>query len=85
MKMLPDGAESLTESDDEKLAAMLKAHVPNMDARVLWAAIMLRDKAQELGIPCLAYGGGRNKLPTVEKGKTWLQLQLKFCQKHLEK
>jgi poly(3-hydroxybutyrate) depolymerase len=50
-----------------------------------WAAIMLRDKAQELGIPCLAYGGGRNKLPTVEKGKTWLQLQLKFCQKHLEK
>lgn len=33
--MLPDGAESLTESDDEKLAAMLKEHVPNMDARVL--------------------------------------------------
>jgi hypothetical protein len=57
--MLPDGAESLTESDDENLAAMLKEHVPNMDARVLWAAIMLRDKAQELGIPCVAYGGVR--------------------------
>lgn len=33
--LLPDGAESLTESDDEELAAMLKDHVPNMDARVL--------------------------------------------------
>lgn len=33
--MLPDGAESVTESDDEKLAVMLKEHVPNMDARVL--------------------------------------------------
>jgi poly(3-hydroxybutyrate) depolymerase len=50
-----------------------------------WAAIMLRDKAQELGIPCVAFGGGRNKLPTVEKGKTWLELQLEFCQKHLAK
>jgi polyhydroxybutyrate depolymerase len=48
-----------------------------------WAAIMLRDKARELGIPCVAYGGGRNKLPTVEEGKTWLELQLEFCQKHL--
>ena len=33
--MLPDGAESLTETDDEDLAAILKEHVPNMDARVL--------------------------------------------------
>ena len=48
-----------------------------------WAAIMLRDKAQKVGIPCVAYGGGRNKLPTVEKGKTWLELQLEFCQTHL--
>jgi polyhydroxybutyrate depolymerase len=49
------------------------------------AAIMLRDKAQELGIPCVAFGGGHNELPTVEKGKTWLELQLEFCQKHLAK
>ena len=83
--MLPDGAGSLSESGDEQLGAMLKGHVPNMDARVLWAAIMLRDKAQELGIPCVAYGGGRNKLPTVEKGKAWLELQLEFCQQHLSK
>lgn len=50
-----------------------------------WAAIMLREKAQKLGIPCVAFGGGRNKLTTVEKGKTWLQLQLEFCLKHLAK
>ena len=48
-----------------------------------WAAIMLRDRAQEIGIPCAAFGGGRNKLPAVEEGKTWLELQLEFCQKHL--
>lgn len=42
-------------------------------------------KAQELGIPCVAYGGGRNTLPTVEEGKTWLVLQLEFCQSHLAK
>ncbi len=48
-----------------------------------WAAIMIRDKAKQLGIPCVAHGGGRNKLPVVEGGKTWLELQLEFCQKHL--
>ena len=50
-----------------------------------WAAIMLRDKARKLGIPCVALGGGRNKLPKVEEGKTWLELQLEFCQEHLPK
>lgn len=48
-----------------------------------WAAMMIRDKAKELDIPCVAYSGGRNKLPEVEEGKTWLELQLEFCQKHL--
>lgn len=48
-----------------------------------WAAMMIRDKAKELGIPCVAYSGGRNQLPEVEEGKTWLELQLEFCQKHL--
>jgi hypothetical protein len=46
---------------------------------------MMRDKAKELGIPCVALGGGRNQLPKVEAGKTWLELQLEFCQKHLSK
>ena len=50
-----------------------------------WAAIMLRDKARKLGIPCVALGGGRNKLPKVEEGKNWLELQLEFCQEHLPK
>ncbi|MEZ5941808.1 MAG: DUF3365 domain-containing protein [Planctomycetaceae bacterium] len=35
VKLRPDGAEALTESDDEKIAAFIKQHVPNMDARVL--------------------------------------------------
>ena len=48
-----------------------------------WAAIILRDKAQMLGIPCVAYGGGRNKLPKVEEGQTWLECQLEFCEKYL--
>jgi hypothetical protein len=48
-----------------------------------WAAIMMRDKAKELGIPCVAHGGGRNELPKVEGGKNWLTLQLEFCQEHL--
>lgn len=48
-----------------------------------WAAIALRDKARKLNIPCAAYGGGRNRLPKVEEGKTWLELQLEFCQQHL--
>ena len=50
-----------------------------------WAAIMLRDKAKKLGIPCVALGGGRNKLPKVEEGESWLDLQLEFCKKHLVK
>lgn len=50
-----------------------------------WAAITLRDKAQKLGIPCAAWGGGRNNLPKVKEGDNWLELQLKFCQQHLEK
>lgn len=50
-----------------------------------WAAIMLRDKARRLGIPCVAVGGGRNRLPKVEDGKTWLDLQIEFCQEHLSK
>lgn len=33
--MLPDGAVSLTESDDEAIAARIKDHVPNMESRVL--------------------------------------------------
>jgi hypothetical protein len=50
-----------------------------------WAAIMIRDKAMKLGIPCVALGGGRNKLPRVADGTTWLEQQLEFCQKHLSK
>ena len=50
-----------------------------------WAVIMIRDKARKLGIPCVALGGGRNKLPKVEAGRTWLELQLEFYQKHLAK
>ncbi len=35
VKMLPDGAEALTESDDKDLVAFIQDHVPNMDSRVL--------------------------------------------------
>lgn len=31
---LPDGAEAVTESDDEKIASLLQQHVPAMDGRV---------------------------------------------------
>lgn len=48
-----------------------------------WAAVMMRDKAKKLGIPCVALGGGRNQLPRPAKGKNWLELQLEFCQSHL--
>ena len=48
-----------------------------------WAAMILRDKAKKRGSPCVAFGGGRNKLPKVEGGKNWLELQLEFCNKHL--
>ena len=35
VKNLPDGAEAVTESDDETIADMLKEHVPAMEDRVL--------------------------------------------------
>ena len=35
VKILPDGAEAITESDDEAIANMLKEHVPAMEDRVL--------------------------------------------------
>lgn len=31
---LPDGAEAVTESDDEKIASLIQQHVPAMEARV---------------------------------------------------
>lgn len=34
VKNLPDGAEALTESDDETIANLLKEHVPAMESRV---------------------------------------------------
>lgn len=46
-------------------------------------AILLRDKAKEVGIPCVAYGGERNTIPKVPQGKNWLELQLQFCLKHM--
>ena len=48
-----------------------------------WAAVMMRNKAEKLGIPCVALGGVRNQLPRFEKGKKWLELQLEFCHSHL--
>ncbi len=47
------------------------------------AAISIRDKARQLGIPCACFGGGRNKLPRVPEGRNWLELQLEFCEQHL--
>ncbi len=35
VKMLPDGAEATTESDDEEVAALIQEHVPAMERRVL--------------------------------------------------
>ena len=46
-------------------------------------AELIRDRAKQLNIPCVAVGGGRNSLPQPAKGKTWLSMQLKFCAKHL--
>ena len=46
-------------------------------------AELIRDRAKQLKIPCVAVGGGRNSLPTPAKGQTWLSLQLEFCAKHL--
>ena len=47
-------------------------------------AELIRDRAKQLKIPCVAVGGGRNSLPKPAEGKTWLSLQLEFCAKHLE-
>lgn len=46
---------------------------------------LIQDKAKELGLPCVAYGGKRNQLPKIENGRSWLEMQLEFCQKHLSK
>lgn len=35
VKLLPDGAEAVTESDDPKIAALIQDHVPNVENRVL--------------------------------------------------
>ncbi|MFT6861464.1 MAG: acetyl esterase/lipase [Akkermansiaceae bacterium] len=45
---------------------------------------LIRDKAKSLGIPVEAYGGQDNKLPQVNGDKTWLDLQVEFCTKHLK-
>jgi len=34
-----------------------------------WAAVMMRNKAKNLGLPCVALGGGTNQLPRAEKEK----------------
>lgn len=46
-------------------------------------AQLIRDRAKQLEIPCVAVGGGRNSLPRPKEGKTWLNMQLEFCAKHL--
>ena len=46
-------------------------------------ALMIRDRANELKIPCIAVGGGRNELPVPKEGKSWLSMQLEFCAKQL--
>jgi acetyl esterase/lipase len=46
-------------------------------------AELIRDRAKQLKIPCIAVGGGRNSLPQPAEGKTWLGMQLEFCAKHL--
>ena len=48
-----------------------------------WIAVMMRNKAEKLGIPCVALGGVRNQLPRLEKGKKWLKPQLEFSHSHL--
>lgn len=47
-------------------------------------ALRIRDKAKELKIPCVAVGGGRNKLPVPKDGNSWLNMQIEFCAKHLK-
>ena len=48
-----------------------------------WAAKVVYEKAQKLGVPALLYGGDRNELPQVDAGATWLDLSVEFCQEHL--
>ena len=47
-------------------------------------ALMIRDKAKELKIPCVAVGGGRNELPVPKEGESWLSMQIEFCAKQLK-
>ena len=47
-------------------------------------AIKLRDRAKQLGIPCVALSAGRNDLPKAKSGTNWLEMQLKFCDFHLK-
>ena len=47
-------------------------------------AVMIRDKAKELKIPCVAVGGGRNELPVPKEGESWLSMQIEFCAKQLK-
>ncbi len=49
-----------------------------------WAAKIVYEKAQKLGVPTSVYGGDRNQLPQVDAGTTWLDLSVQFCQKHLD-
>ena len=49
-----------------------------------WAAKVVYEKAQKLGVPTSVYGGDRNQLPQVDAGTTWLNLSVEFCQKHLD-
>lgn len=48
-------------------------------------ALLIAKKAKELKIPYALYGGGRNELPKVNDGKSWQELHLEFCEKHLLK
>ncbi len=48
-----------------------------------WAAKIVYEKAQKLGVPSSLYGGDRNELPKVDAGMTWLELSVEFCQNHL--
>ena len=47
-------------------------------------AIKLRDRAKQLGIPCVALSAGRNDLPKAKSGTNWLEMQLEFCDIHLK-
>jgi len=49
-----------------------------------WAAKIVYEKAQKLGVPSSLYGGDRSGLPKVESGRIWIDLSVEFCQKHLD-